>query len=337
MNSLFKRKISLPYFLLFTSLTIAVTLMISSFVFQPEITSQPTINETTPFCDFQVERMSGYKFIRPLLFADKDCESSELKAVKTEMNTLIEAYKASKGVRQASVYLRDYNQTAWTCINPLETYEPGSLAKVPVLLYFLKMNEKKPGLLDKKITYSSPIEANLNIAFKSESIVLGKQYTIRELLRYMIVYSDNKATVLLDSEIIDAELIQVFRDLRLPIPDKYAAHYYLNVSQYSMFLRTIYNGNYLSKEDSEFAAEMLAKVVFKDGMRRAIPAHIPMAHKFGEAGTDQEKQLHESAIVYLDKRPFLLTIMTKGKDLPTLSTLIQELTQIVYKNMSTPL
>ena len=59
-----------------------------------------------------------------------------------------------------------------------------------------------------------------------------------------------------------------------------------------------------------------------------------MAHKFGESGTPVDKQLHESAIVYLDKKPYLLTVMTKGKDNASLSKLICEISSIVYKDQS---
>ncbi len=60
---------------------------------------------------------------------------------------------------------------------------------------------------------------------------------------------------------------------------------------------------------------------------------VPIAHKFGESGTPIEMQLHESAIVYLKNKPYLLTVMTKGKDNKTLSKLIGEISAVTYKNM----
>jgi hypothetical protein len=44
-------------------------------------------------------------------------------------------------------------------------------------------------------------------------------------------------------------------------------------------------------------------------------------------------QLHESAIIYVKDKPYLLTVMTKGKDNKTLSKLIGEISSTVYKNM----
>jgi beta-lactamase class A len=57
-------------------------------------------------------------------------------------------------------------------------------------------------------------------------------------------------------------------------------------------------------------------------------------HKFGEAGDANEKQLHESAIIYLDNNPYLLTIMTKGNDMKKLPDVINQISALIYQNMN---
>jgi beta-lactamase class A len=99
-------------------------------------------------------------------------------------------------------------------------------------------------------------------------------------------------------------------------------------------LRAIYNATYLTIDDSEYAAELLNKCEFNDGIRKGVPVSVKMAHKFGESGTPVDKQLHESAIVYLKDKPYMLTVMTKGKDNATLSKLISEISAVVYKDQS---
>jgi beta-lactamase class A len=98
-------------------------------------------------------------------------------------------------------------------------------------------------------------------------------------------------------------------------------------------MRAIYNASYLNVEDSEYAAEMLTKCDFKDGIMMGLPNGIQVAHKFGESGTPIDKQLHESAIVYLDGKSYLLTVMTKGKDIKVLSSLMGDISRLVYSKI----
>ncbi len=206
--------------------------------------------------------------------------------------------------------------------------------KVPVLITILKMGEDDPGFINKRISYDKAIDDGKNVAFVSKSIQLGQSYTVKELLTYMIKYSDNKATILLESKMKAEVLQKLFTDLGLEAPNIYAKHYFFTTSQYSLFIRAIYNAAYLSIKDSEFAAELLSQCDFKEGIVSGLPKGTSLIHKFGESGTQVEKQLHESAIVYAYNKPFLLTIMTKGKDNKTLSKLIKEITTTVYTAMA---
>jgi beta-lactamase class A len=333
MKRVLKFKIPFPYIVGLIILSVGITFFITSFEYKKEIEIIKEETSTTSFCDYRIERMTGYKYIKPLMFVDGDCQSTQLKSVKNEVSKIINDYKLYKGVTEASFYMRDYNQITWTAVNEFEKYEPGSLFKVPILICFLKMSEMTPGFLNKKLTFSTPFNTQRTIAFKSKSIQLGQQYTIRELLEYMIIYSDNNATALLNQNISHSVLTLLFKDLSLEVPDMKATHYYFDVKQYSLFMRALYNASYLNIDNSEYAAKLLSHADFEQGIRRAIPKNIKMAHKFGESGTSEEKQLHESAIVYLNENPFLITIMTKGKDNKTLTNLIADISKAVYKKM----
>jgi len=150
----------------------------------------------------------------------------------------------------------------------------------------------------------------------------------------MIAYSDNNATTLLESN-MDTKLMQkMFKDMNLEVPNIYAPEFKFTTKQYSYFMRAIYNAGYLTIDDSEFAGQLLSKCDFKQGMVQGIPAGTVIAHKFGESGVPNLKQLHESGIVYLKNNPYLLTIMTRGKDNKQLSQLLGELSKAVYTDMA---
>ena len=48
------------------------------------LTQEQTEKEllATEDCNYNVDRMSGYKFIKPIMFVDKDCEAASLKPIK---------------------------------------------------------------------------------------------------------------------------------------------------------------------------------------------------------------------------------------------------------------
>jgi beta-lactamase class A len=334
MKRVLNKSIPLPYFigtlLILGSLTIIAT---SSYNKKINDKKMEDLVSNSSSCNYTVKRLNGYKFINPLLFVDNSCESEVLNPIKQSLNSYIEINKKSGDLMAASLYLKEFNTNDWTCINENEKYKPGSLLKVPELITFLKMNEVTPGLLNKEILFDRYLISDKKPVFISKSIQIGQKYSIRELLDYMITYSDNNATMLLNN-IIDVKIFQsVFTDLGLQAPDWKAGHYPISVKEYSLFMRALYNGAYLDIKDSEFATKLLSKCDFKDGIMKGLPANTRIAHKFGESGDAIEKQLHETAIIYLDGKSYLLTVMTKGKDNKKLAEIISHISTLVFQDM----
>jgi beta-lactamase class A len=333
MSPFFSKKLSIAYTAVFVVVSSIITFVITSFINNKQHDKELEFSSSSNSCNYKVKRLDGYSYIKPLMFVDDECEGDNLAMTKQEINEIIQNYKTMQGVISASVYIRDYSSGTWTSVNDELQYEPGSLFKVPILIAYLKMSEEKPGVLEKELDFNTPFAIDKNVAFRSKGIQLGHKYKIRELLKYMIAYSDNKATALLNNNLKPEVLTKLFADLNLEIPDIKAQHYYFTAKQYSLFMRALYNASYLSIDNSEFAAELLGTCDFKDGIVSGIPKGTKIAHKFGESGTPTEMQLHESAIIYVKDKPYLLTVMTKGKDNKTLSKLIGEISSTVYKNM----
>ena len=297
-----------------------------------EVTALSSSNNNSS-CHFRIKRMDGYNFIKPILTVDDQCESDNLNQVKQSVNDLIENYKKAGVINSASCYIKEFNENGWTAINSDEKFLPGSLMKVPELIAYLKMNEIRPGTLDKVIVYDREFSIDRKTNFNSKSIQLGQKYTVRELLQYMISYSDNNATVLLNYN-VDLEIFKkVFTDFGLPAPNWTARSYPITAREFTVFMRSLYSSTYLNDENSEYAIQLLSKCDFKEGMIAGLPNNAKVAHKFGEAGTQVEQQLSESAIIYLDNNPYAITIMTKGKDMKKLPSVIKDISNTVYQNM----
>jgi beta-lactamase class A len=277
----------------------------------------------------------GLEMISPLLFANPANESKDYLTLKNEISALVENDKSHGLLSAASVFLVNFAEGEWMYLNPDQSYHPGSLIKVPMLMTFLSMAETDPAVMDKKITFNK-VDNLPHQTFNSSTIQPGNTYTVRELLHFMIANSDNNATHLLNQNADLNLFVKVFTDLNLPRPDVRDRNFEISAKSYSEFLMVLYNSTYLSKKSSEYALELLSEVGFKDGILRGLPPAVKVAHKFGEWGDVQRNihELHEAGIVYLNDKPYLLTIMTRGENTKILGEEIGKISKLVYDFIS---
>jgi len=153
------------------------------------------------------------------------------------------------------------------------------------MITYLRMAETNPAILNKEIAYRPDVIAPTQ-TFNSKTITPGHTYKINELIKSMIVYSDNNATMLLHSDINVDMFQKTFTDLGLKKPDVRDKNYALSVKEYSRFMSVLYDGGYLTIPASEYAISLLSESDFKLGIVKQLPPSLKVAHKFGEAGTD---------------------------------------------------
>jgi beta-lactamase class A len=330
------RGINLPWHL--ALLLVVALIVLSSFVTKLVVLKTTNANEDLGYrSELNVRRIKGYRFIRPLLTAKPAQESNIYREIKETAGKIIAEYKDKGILSSSAVYFRDFNHSDWICINDLEKFIPGSILKLPVLITYLLMEEENPGTLDKKLLFYKPYETQLRPNIITRGIKLGKMYSIKELLEYMIVDSDNNANFLLNDNMDLKKFVKIFNDLNIDVPDIKAPTLPLNIRECSRFLEVLVNSTYLTEKNSEFAMSLLTRTEFKDGIINGINnREIVIAHKFGESGNETNKQLHETAVFYINNQPYLLTIMTKGNKNITLNKLaevLQKISSAVYSNL----
>ena len=300
---------------------------------------QPVLTQTgNSDCSYKLSRLSGYKYVHPLLFINRECESDKYSSLKSELTNYLNEQHDLDQMSKVSVYLCDLNtEGEWMGINSEEAYSPGSLLKVVLLITHLKAAETNPGILDKKIKFDPGKKVTPpNQHYNSKTIVVGQTYTVRELLKYMIAYSDNYATWLLNDYVDKNELKKTFTDFGFAQPNLADMHYTITTHDYSMFMRALYSAGYLTIASSEFAISLLAECDFKEGIAKGLPPNVIVAHKFGEAGSGGEHQLHESAIIFLGDKTYLLTVMTKGQNVEHQAEILSNISNMVYSFMKGP-
>jgi beta-lactamase class A len=280
-------------------------------------------------------RQGGYKYINPLLEFEFGPEFQELTPFKYKVEQKVTELEQDTGaISTVAVYFRDLNNGPWYGVNESQNYSPASLLKVPLMIAYFKQAEANPAVLNTKLTYSKLVDVGSEYQYfrPSQTIELGKSYTVNELIERMIVYSDNQALALLSSY-NESAWLKTYTDLGINIPPMRGLDDYMSVKDYASFFRILYNASYLNKEHSSLALELLSKSEFNWGLRAGVPPEIGVAHKFGERHINDMQQLHDCGIVYYPNHPYLLCIMTRGRNLSALAKAIQEISGLIYNEI----
>jgi len=273
---------------------------------------------------------SGYQFISPLL----ECATPHYlikNKLETELKDIIDTNIKKRNISHASVYLRDLNNGLSLDIYKDEKFTPASLLKVPLMMAYFKLAESDPAILDKKLkveTNDSHLVQNIAPAYHLE---VGKEYTVLDIIKSMIIYSDNHGVDTLLRNINPDTLNLIYQDLNIKNPKDSDPENFMSVQEYSSFFRILYNASYLNKEMSEKALQIMSLSQYKQGLRANIPESVTISHKFGERIFEDIKQLHDCGIVYQEKNPYLLCIMTRGENFNDMSFTIRELSDMVYQ------
>jgi len=290
---------------------------------------------TTGNCD-----ATKYKSINPELVCSDPPKVNKKNYIefKSKLVEVIEEKKASGDIINASVYFRDLNNGPTFGIDEYSNFSPASLLKLPLFLTYLNLAQEKPELLDTEIGFSDP-----NIDFEQNfppkySADYRKTYTIRELLRYMIQYSDNQSYFVLTKYLGEISpnhdaLKETFSDLGIINP-KDELDQTINVKSYGSIFTQLYHSSYLTNKDSsEYALDILVGSDFINGLLLGLPSGIRVAHKFGERSypSDGYKQLHDCGIVYYPDNPYLVCIMTQGYSFDKLSETIGLFSKMIYE------
>lgn len=289
-----------------------------------------------------LRREGAFRHVNPLLECDiagDVLQNQELGPFKKKVEAYLNTRMDKRWASNVSVYFRELNDGLWFSVGDTEKFIPASLRKLPLMIAILKMSERQKGstLLDQVVKFDLSQDYNAAQNIKPSNIMTpGESYTVRDLIRRMIVYSDNNAFTLLTKIVDGKEFENVYSILRMQNPRSVNDDEFLSVQTYASFFRVLYNATYLSKESSDWALELLAKSEFKAGLVAGIPQHIEVSHKFGEKTDENQKnvQLHDCGIVYFPRHPYLLCVMSKGPNFEFLDDVITEVSRLVFTEVS---
>jgi len=284
------------------------------------------------------EQDTNFKFISPLLTCGIEAELTSTKkvvALRDQLESLIQKKQEERILTDAGVYVRELNDGAWFGIGETKTFTPGSLLKVPLAMSLFKKMEVDPTFAHNAVEYAGGAPDIPQVYPPLETVEKGKTYTFDQLLRLSVIYSDNVATLLLSQLIDRPTLNEAYSDLGIETPAD-GDSYTTTVRTYASFFRILFNGTYLTHENSEYLLSLLAQSTFKDGIVAGLPAGIAVAHKFGERERDATSatQLHDCGIVYAPGNPYIVCVMLRGNDMQKLPAVIADISRIVYETLA---
>jgi len=286
-------------------------------------------------CQTIAIREAGHRLINPLLeceYGNNVAANKTIRPLKERIQSMIEAH-LKEDVSSVSYYFRDLNNGPWIGLGEDDQFSPASLLKTPVLIAYLKLAESDPALLDSRLLFTSASSPPPNPT--PSSLLPETEYTISDLLTRMIVDSDNDAFHLLTLHLNSEFIKKLHQDLGLPFPDGNSPEDFISVRAYADLFRILYNASYLNREMSELALDFLSQTNYQDGLTAGVPTEITVAHKFGiRENKEGFNQLHDCGIVYYPDHPYLICIMTKGRDFTTLAGVIKNLSAATYQELS---
>ncbi|MCX5699767.1 MAG: class A beta-lactamase-related serine hydrolase [Candidatus Omnitrophica bacterium] len=262
---------------------------------------------------------------------------SKLEGIKYSIGEYIRRCQENGDVSNVSVYMKDLNKGTWIGLDEDSNFSAASLLKVPLMIAYLKMAEQDPAILNQQIKYGQALNSTPQNILPENRAQLGNTYTVDQLLRNMIVYSDNISKELLWGNIDHKFIASVYSDLGLAAMDLTESEPQISAKDYAAFFRVLYNVTYLNANLSEKAMKLLSQADFHDGIVAGLPKNIVVAHKFAERKYAAEAylpgsvQLHDCGIVYYPKKPYLICIMTKGRNLDALKEIIKDISKIAYE------
>jgi beta-lactamase class A len=242
-----------------------------------------------------------------------------------------------------SIYFEYLPTGANIAVNKDEKIWPASLIKIPVAMAAMKKVQSNVWKLSNDLVIlDDDKDSEYGEMYKEPT---GTALSVQTFLEKSLIDSDNTAHFVLLRNLDGAELEDVY--IHLGLDDVIEAlkkspkkeneiDNRITAKRYSIFFRSLYNATYLDQKHSELFLEILGKAP-KDLLGKGLPPEVPFVHKTGIRVDESVRA--DSGIVYVQGRPYILTVMMqkkKGKlDEAEVSKIFETISSKVYNYVTT--
>ncbi|MEY2640996.1 MAG: hypothetical protein RL150_389 [Candidatus Parcubacteria bacterium] len=246
--------------------------------------------------------LETYSFINPTrnLIEQKHFFST-LQPLREDIRNTIADYEA-EGYR-VGLYFEYLNTGGNISVNPDMRFWPASLSKMPTAFVVMKKIQDGDWELSNELVLFEEDRDNRFGMLYTEPV--GTRLTVEELLKKLLVESDNTAHKMLIRNVASTEFDMLIEALGMG--ELFDKEYDITAKEYSRIFSALFNASYLDREHSQMLLTYLAETPFTEFIDSGIPDDVVFSHKIGE---EFEKSVFlDSGIVYVPNRPYLITIM----------------------------
>lgn len=223
-----------------------------------------------------------------------------------------------------SIYFEYLPTGANIAINKDAEFYPASLLKLPVAMAVAKRIDEGQWRWDNKLVLmASDKDDKFGSLYKEPT---GSVISIEDLVKKSLAESDNTAHFILLRNLELKEVEDVYSHMGLDgFLDSSGS---ISAKRYSVILRSLYNSSFLSDNSSQKLIDDMTDGKFDDYIKSGLPASTVFSHKIG---VDTEKKIYlDSGIVYLEGRPYILSVMTKSKTEQEAKDIMKDVSEHVY-------
>ncbi len=241
-------------------------------------------------------------------FISQEQYLSTIQPLRTEIKKRAAVFESTG--RKVSLYI-EYANTGANIIVNQDTYVfPASLVKLPIAIAAMKKVEDGEWNLDNELVLfagDADIESG-RVGAQLGDNPIGTRFSIRTLIEYSLVYSDNTASNILLRNVGDSELRAIIDALGLEA--LFRNNGALSVKEYTRILRALYSASYLDRESSQYVLELMDASTFNEFLTYGVDESVKFPHKYGEH-TDR-RVFADSGILYIPERPVLISVVVEG-------------------------
>jgi beta-lactamase class A len=227
-----------------------------------------------------------------------------LQPLRQYLNDLV----SKEGKETIQIYYEQLNTGANISINQDLRLPPASLSKLPLAISVVHKIESGKWHWDDELILSKVDADNRSGELGLQPV--GTTFTIEELVRQLLVNSDNTAYNILGRNLDNEDLKPLIDETGLQ--DLYDANDMVTAKEFSRIFRTLYTSDFLERADSQKVLDWLSQSTFHEYLSQGVPQDVKFAHKYGE--NKDLQVLADSGIVYQGNRPYMITVLIKLPD-----------------------
>ncbi|MFZ2310790.1 MAG: serine hydrolase [Patescibacteria group bacterium] len=239
-----------------------------------------------------------------------------------------EINKLTENNSDISVYFEFLNTGANIVVNKDAEFFPASLSKLPLAMTVVKKIERGEWQWGNELVLMPTDKDNRFGNLYQQPI--GTRITIENLVREMLVNSDNTAYTMILRNLEPEEFITTQKSLGLD--SFFSNEGKISAKNYTVILRALYNSSYLEEANSEKLIKMMANSEINDFLSKGLPGDVAFSHKVGIS--DEKNVYLDAGIVYLPNRPYFLIVMVNTPDENKAKSEMKEISEKVYSYIS---